>query len=77
MEEGGGDTPVVPGTDEESPVSEDTTVEESTPYTKRELHSLTNSQLKAICDEMEVKYTSSATKSTLVNSILEAQQGGN
>ena len=38
---------------------------------------MTNSQLKSICDEMGVKYTSSATKSTLVNSILEAQQGGN
>lgn len=74
MEEGGGDTPVVPGTEEESPVSEDTTVEESTPYTKRELHSLTNSQLKEICEGMGVKYTSSATKSTLVSSILGAQR---
>ena len=76
MGEGEGDTSVVPGTEEESPVSEDTTVEESTPYTKGELQSLTNSQLKSICDEMSVKYTSSTTKSTLVRSILEAQ-GGN
>lgn len=37
---------------------------------------MTNSQLKSICDEMGVKYNSSATKNTLVSSILEAQ-GGN
>lgn len=38
---------------------------------------MTNAQLKTICDDMGIKYTTSATKSTLVNSILEAQQGGN
>lgn len=37
---------------------------------------MTNAQLKSICNEMGVKYASSATKATLVNSILEAQ-GGN
>lgn len=45
-------------------------------YSKSDLTTMTNTQLKSICDEMGVKYTSSATKSTLVRSILEAQ-GGN
>lgn len=42
-------------------------------YSKSDLTAMTNTQLKSICDEMGVKYTSSATKSTLVSSILEAQ----
>ena len=45
-------------------------------YSESDLTAMTNAQLKSICDEMGVKYTSSATKSTLVRSILEAQ-GGN
>lgn len=46
-------------------------------YSEADLTAMTNAQLKAICDKLGIAYNSSATKSTLVNSILEAQQGGN
>ena len=57
-------------------VEEESPVEEEKLYTEEELTSLTNSELKSICDELGIKYTSSSTKATLVSSILEAQ-GGN
>ena len=51
-------------------------LKEKTFNTEEDLTSLTNAELKSICDELGIKYTSSATKATLVRSILEAQ-GGN
>ena len=63
--------------EEESPVEEENLyIEEENLYTEEELTSLTNAELKSICDELGIKHTSSATKATLVSSILEAQ-GGN